>query len=182
MIGSINNSGDLVGLSAFGYSNVDIENLESFPRTFEEFSTTRTPQKFNSSFAYNLSVIPQEKGREHARELIKQTLIESKNRGCQYTFGDARCSSYNGSTNSIHEHIEKQPIFRKAIDNYISGGNFPTIEQLTVDPTLKFYRRHLKCEFPWIIKDFIPTDVPSGGYRVILRVDLNRVTEEGYVK
>lgn len=182
MFGSINPTGELSGLAAFGYSQVDIEDQESFPKTFDEFSTTRTPQNFNSSFAYNLSVIPEEKGKPHATNLIKAVLLESKNRGCEYTFGDGRCSSYNGSLDTDHEKIEQQPSFKASLDKYIATGEFPSIDELTQDPTLRFYRRHLKCDFPWIIPDFLPTDKPTGGFRVILRVDLSRVTNGGYVK
>ena len=121
---------------------------------------------YNAAFAYNLSIRPDQRGTEMTRALILAVIDFAKQDHCHYLVGDGRCPSYNGSDTST-EHIAYSGKFKMAIDRQLQCGHTPTLDDYLADPILRFYYRMLSCTFLWSMQDFIPSDISSGGHRVI---------------
>ena len=159
-------AGELVAMMSWRYANFSPDDFASFPKTFEAFSTQPSTEPHNAAFVYNLCVHPRFRGSSVVKELFMAGLSRRHTTNCQYLVADGRCSSYHGIECET-ESIKPSPEFRAAVDRYIGGGDFPSLEEFMADPTLRFYRRMLQCEFVWIIPDFMPADTASGGFRVI---------------
>ena len=86
---------------------------------------------------------------------------------CHYLLGVGRCPSYNGSSKGEVENIQPSPLLRNAIDEFMRSGRPPAPARLLADPVLKFYRHFPGCEFLRVVPDFLPGDIPSGGFGVI---------------
>jgi hypothetical protein len=156
----------LVGLASWRRAWFDPTSKLAFPTTFNEFSNTANATPYNAAFAYNLSIRPDMRGTEMTRALVQAVIEHAKLDNCQYLVGDGRCPSYNGSDSST-EHITQSSKFKIAIDHQLQSDERPTLEEYLADPILCFYHRMLNCTFLWTMQNFIPSDISSGGHRVI---------------
>jgi hypothetical protein len=163
--------GELVAMMSWRYANFSPDDFASFPKTFDQFSTKPSVEPHNAAFVYNLCVHPKFRGSSVVKELFVAGLARRHAAKCRYLVADGRCPSYNGIECET-ESIKQSSIFRAAIDRHISGGCIPSLEEFTADPTLRFYRRTLQCEFLWVIPEFMPADTASGGFRVIYYKEL----------
>ncbi len=163
----------LVGKICFSYSFFSPDDKKKFPATFHEFSNQPKIKDSNAAFVYNLDVDPQYRSGKYASKLIQAMLKEVQNYGCRYIVADGRPSSYNGSSEFEQEKVKQNLEFKKAIDRYLEGGQFPTDLEFMKDPTLAFYKRLTGCKFLWILPGFIPEDKSAGGIRVILMKEFN---------
>lgn len=164
--------GQLVGLIAFRLRMFDPEDLSDFPQTFDEFASGKSASMFNTVFGYNMSIHPSQRGRQVIQQLLREAIAFVRKKGCRYIVGDGRCPSYNG-TMQENKAIKQSPVFRQAIDRYLHGGVFPSLDEFLADPALRFFYRTMHCRFIDIRANFLPGDKASGGHRVIYCVDLD---------
>lgn len=157
----------LVGTFTFSYSRFSPDDTDGLPVTFSGFSSRPMGNNHNTAFAYNLNIHPRTRGSTLIRELLWTGLNRMREDGCQYLLAAVRCPSYNGSLNADVEAIQPSPEFKKTIDTSIQTGELSATRDLIVDPLLRFYQRTLDCVFLKVIPDFLPNDVPSGGFGVI---------------
>jgi len=158
---------DLVGMTSFSYSHFSPGDTGGLPVTFSGLSSRLMGDNYNTAFAYNLNIHPRVRGGMMIRELLTAGLNRMREDGCRYLLGAGRCPSYNGSMWAGIEAIQPSPEFRKTIDDSMLTGTLPVTGDLIVDPVLRFYQRTLDCIFLKIVPDFLPGDVPSGGFGVI---------------
>jgi len=163
MLGAWHNS-QLIGLASWRLGWLDKDNQSLFPKNFTEFSGAPNSAPFNAAFVYNLGIHPDFRGKTSTTQLVHAVLNHAQQQGCQYVIGDGRCPSYRGSPT---EGIPQRLNFKNALDNIILDDKTAELEDYLIDPILNFYYRLLKCEFLWVIPDFIPEDISSGGHRVI---------------
>jgi len=156
----------IIGILCWRHGWFDPNNMDTFPINFNDFANVANDNPFNSAFAYNLSVHPNYRGLPIAKHLLNTAMIEYHNPNWQYLVGDGRCPSYNGS-NSDSEKIEQRLNFKQVIDGHLQRGIPLNLEDYLIDPVLCFYHRLLNCHFTRVIEGFLPTDIASGGNRVI---------------
>ena len=156
----------IIGVLCWRLGYFDPSNIESFPNNFNKFANAPNAKPYNAAYVYNLSVHPSHRGKPVAKYLMQSSLKEYHDPQLLYLVGDGRCPSYNGSHNS-NEKIEQRADFKKVIDQHFSLNMPISLNDFLIDPVLCFYYRMLNCHFNWVIKDFLPTDSASGGYRVI---------------
>lgn len=161
--------GRLIGKICFSYSHFSPDNIDGFPKTFEEFSTQVISPEYNAAFVYNLDVEEWYRQFGLAKLLIGAMIERAKSDGCRYVVVDGRPASYNGSR---REKIAQNPNFARSINQYLwrqywTGEKFPDDRELCQDPLLRFYHE-FGGHFLWIIKDFLPRDEAAGGMRVIM--------------
>lgn len=174
---------DLVGTIAFRYAHFSPDDDSIFPETFEEFSTPRekVSRDFNAIFVYSMNVDPIHRGRGRqgyaiGRDLIHSTLDAAKQAGCEYVVLDGRPSSYNGSYQFPQEYPERVPALKAALNRHIGGGNPITVDEMMLEPTLKFYNRVSGGIKPWkVLENFFPADLPAGGHRIICYKELEKL-------
>ena len=159
--------GQLVALLSSRLGWFTPEDLTDFPKTFSEYASGFSPDFSNTGFVYNLNVDHKVRGRGIARVLMAIAQDEARKVGCKYIVGDGRCPSYNGSMSDEVEFIKQNPRFKEALNIGVATGSLPSIADLLLDPVLRFYFRRLQCTFVKLIPRFIPSDVASGGHRVI---------------
>lgn len=159
----------LIGKICFSLSNFSPDNREAFPKAFSDYSHQPRVEKPNAAFVYDLDVNPDYRNTEYARKLIKAAMERALVSGCKFFVADCMTQSYNGNPK---ENIKQIPSFKKAIDDYLNGGRFPTDEELMQDSYLAFLKRFTGGRFLWIMPNFIPQDRASGGIRIIGYVDL----------
>jgi len=162
----------LIGMVSFSYAQSSPNDYKNFPKTFNEFSTKKIGENYNSGFFYNLAIHPEKRGGKYASFLIKEAIAYARNEGCIHLFADGRCPSYNGSNNFKQEKVKQSLEFKKVIDRYVETNIFPEQKEFLNDFTLAFYHKLLGCKFLWIMPDFFPEDKPSGGFRVIFHKDI----------
>ena len=161
--------GRLIGTAAFRYAKFNPHENGSFPSTFEDFAETSTEDDYDSVFGYSLGVLPGYRNLARAKALFDAGVKRAVDDGCVRGVVHGSCSSYNGSSQFPRiETIEQSPEFRRAIDRYLNGGEFPLLRDFLYDPLLAFYSRIMKLKFLRVILDFFPKDVRSGGIGVIL--------------
>jgi GNAT superfamily N-acetyltransferase len=161
----------LLGLIAYRHVMFDPDDIEAFPKNFEQFASGLRQDKFNAVYGYNMSVHPEMRGSSLIHDLLSGAIDRVRAEGCRYIVGDGRCPSYSGGVENGRV-IRQSAIFRAAIDRYMSGGHFPVLAEFLADPTLRFFYRTMHCRFLWVLPDFFPGDAASGGFRVIYCVDL----------
>ncbi len=168
-------NGELMAMTCFSYTYVGSITPENLPKSFVEFSSVPYTGNCNVAFGYSLSVHPKARGSNVLVRLLRATSARANSDGCNYLIGDGRCPSYNGSL-VLPDKIEHSPIFKNAIDRYMDTGEYPADSEIICDPLLRCLYRYWKCEFIAIFPDFFPTDIPSGGFRVMYKMD----TTKGY--
>jgi hydroxyacylglutathione hydrolase len=161
------------GLVAWCYSPFDInEPQEKFPHHFSSFSNQPSCNKAEaqSAFIYSVGVTPSKRCKGIGGLLLQWAFEKIKEDGVCQVFVASRLPSYNGSTEFAHETIQQDLEFKKSLDAYLAGGNFPEKIEFARDQAICFC---IKNGFlPWlIIPDFI-NDYPSGNMRVICRMNL----------
>lgn len=161
----------LLGLIAYRHVMFDPDDIEAFPKDFTEFASGPRQQVFNAVYGYNMSIHPAMRGSHLIRDLLSDAIDRVRAEGCRYIVGDGRCPSYNGGVESGRT-VRQSMEFHMAINRYVSGGHFPTVKEFIADPTLRFFYRTMHCRFLWILPNFFPGDLASGGFRVIYCVDL----------
>lgn len=162
----------LLGLIAYRHVMFDPGDIEAFPKNFVEFASGQRQDQFNAVYGYNMSVHPEMRGSSLIHNLLSGAIDRVRAEGCRYIVGDGRCPSYNGGEES-GKIIRQSPVFKAAIDRYMQGGTFPTMEEFLADPALRFFHRTMHCRFVRVLPDFFPGDRASGGYRVIYCAELN---------
>ena len=161
-----------IGTIAFRNARFSPKNYEHFPKTFAEYAEEPNESEANAAFVYSLGVIPAYRNGIVAKKLIKAVLAEAKRQGLHYAVGDARCPSFNGSTQWEEERFEKNKEVHHAIRRHLDGGPFPQNEALFKDPVLGFYLRTFGFKPLWIIPGFWEGDEPCGNFMVIIYNEL----------
>lgn len=164
----------LAGLIAYRHVKFNPLDPNAFPKTFAEFASGNRQPEFNAVYGYNMSVHPALRGSQIIHDLLAGAIARVRADGCRYIVGDGRCPSYNGEGEDGNDKtISQSPVFRAAMDRFMNGGAFPSLQEFLADPALRFFYRKMQCRFLWILPDFFPGDHASGGYRVIYCVDLH---------
>jgi hypothetical protein len=179
-------NGALVGSIGFRYGCFDPENKESFVRNFKEFSTpSERPTVFNSGFIYSVNVDPAYRAlavqpktaKLHAVAigwiLIVHAVERMKALGCAYAVGDGRPAFYNGSHGFLgQEYYEQIPRLKYLLDKAGAGHTLSNEEskEILSYSIFRAYDRFLGggTQLAWVLPSFFPTDLPTGGFRVIL--------------
>ena len=164
----VRETGVLRGMTCFSYARMDPLAAETLPATFIGFSSVPTTDDFNVAFGYSLNIHPDYRGSPLLLTLLLAGYEQMKLDGVQFMFGDGRCPSYNGSDDE-HEHVPQRLAFKAVIDRYMRTGIFPSTTELIQDPHLRYFHRVMACEFVAILPDFLPSDIPTGGFRVMYR-------------
>jgi len=147
----------------------------AFPKTFEAFSLMPRSQAVRFVYVYNLCVHPAHRDGSVVRALMRAGILDSISLGAESLVADGRCPAYAGST-ELPDRVDADEEFHQAIDDWRMSGIKPSDEKLLRDPVLRFYRRLLGCRFLYLIPDFIPADIASGGHRVMFIADLKKAT------
>lgn len=179
-------NGVLVGSIGFRSGYFDPENKESFVENFREFSTPpERPIAFNAGFIYSVNVDPTYRAlavqpktvRLHTvaigRTLIVQAAERMKASGCVYAVGDGRPAFYNGSHDfPQQEYYDESPRLKDLLDKASAGHTLSGEEskEILSYPIFRAYDRFLGggTQLAWVLPGFFPTDLPTGGFRVIL--------------
>lgn len=171
----LDENGFLAAAVACSYARFDPDDLASFPKNEDDFSTQPVPDDYNAVFIYSRGVHPTRQGTGYSKTLVNKALSQAIADGCTYAVGNPRTASYAGSDpGSQHESIPANPRFRAAIDRYLAGGAFPSHEELMLDPSLVYFSHVPGCKFHWILPNFAPHDRASGGIRVIVYANYGR--------
>ena len=158
--------GQLVGVTSFLYTQFDPNLPEMLPSSFHLFSSLPMHPQPNSAFVYNLNMHPRHRGEILTRKLIFTGIDQLLKDNIKYLVGASRCPSYNGNTDSSAEKIVQSTRFRQIIDASMLSGSIPSNKMLSIDPVVRFYRRTLHCDFMKIVPNFLPGDLPSGGFGI----------------
>lgn len=164
----------IAGAICFVETSQDPRDTQKFPKTFSTYSSLARSEPAHSLYVYNLGVRPEFRGTDIARQLLSQLTDHGRRADARWLVGDGRCPSYAGAQDDSPDKVRPDPAFRQTIDEWQRTGVMPSIEAITKDPLLRFYRRVLHCEFLHLASDFLPEDLSSGGFRVIFAVDLAR--------
>lgn len=177
----------LVGSIGFRYSNFYPDSLESFPKTFGEFSTpTKKPTDYNAGFCYSVNVDPElrtlavyrktNKGLRPTgvgKALMVGMVERATKDGCTWLVGDGRPAFYNGSFDFPHERYEQDLKLKAILDECAAENRQPTNEEKENLLNYPIFRAYSKAiggglQLAWIIRNFFPRDIPAGGFRVIV--------------
>jgi len=153
----------LRGIISFSYGRFDPAHPAAIPDNFAAWSQQPVPPSYDSVFIYNLGVVPGERGRTCARQLVATALQRARQDGCARALAECPIPSYAGNG-----HVRAAPALRAALDAYADGGPTPPDSLLFRDPHLYFYRKLHNCHVAAIMPGFLPEDVASGGYRAML--------------
>jgi len=168
MIG-LEDGGQLAGAVAMSYGRFDPADQSSFPTSEKELSLQSVPAAFNAAYIYSRGIHPAYQGRGYSKLLVNTAWTWAKDAGCAYVVGNPRTASYAGSDpNSSCENIPPRPRFKAAIDRYLAGGPYPSLDELLEDPSLLYFSHLPGATFHWIIPGFAPHDMASGGIRIIV--------------
>jgi GNAT superfamily N-acetyltransferase len=169
----LEDDGELIGAVAYSYAYFDPHDRSQFPKNETDFGLQPIPPNYNAQFIYSRGVHPKFQGRGASKRLVGAAMQRAKRDGCQYVVGNPRTAAYAGSDpSSRHEVVAQQPRFKAAIDRYVQGGTYPSIDELLLDPSLAYFSHLPACRFHWIIPNFASHDKASGGIRVIVYVPL----------
>lgn len=179
--------GLLVGSIGFRYSTFSPDDLDSFPKSFRDFSTpTLKPETYNAGFCYSVNVNPTlrtlavhpEAGIGLRTTGIGKLLITSMTErmvsdGCTYLVGDGRPAFYGGSFEFPQEYYEKDLKLKKILDDCAVVNRQPTEEErlkIIEYPIFRAYNKALGggLRALWVLPNFFRSDTPAGGFRVIL--------------
>jgi len=168
----IEQNGELVGSMGLRLARFkpDLENFcRRFP-TFNEYAEAENERKANAVFVYSLGIAPENRNFVNARRLIEGAIQIAGDRGLNFTVGDARIPSYNGSNNLPYEFFEQNPELRKAIDECLTRGEAPPRELLEQDPVSGAYLKMFPNGKVLGVtgKDFWKGDEPCGGHMAIM--------------
>ncbi len=167
----IRENGVLCGMTCFSYTHCDPFSTQQLPRRFHDFASAPATDEYNVAFGYNLNIHPDYRGGDLLITLLVAGYQRMKEDGVQFMFGDGRCPSYNGSSNE-QEKVAQRPAFKACIDRYMKTGEFPSTGELIQDSHLRYFHRVMACEFVAIFPDFLPSDLPTGGFRVMYRKEI----------
>ncbi|KQU96162.1 hypothetical protein ASD99_25855 [Mesorhizobium sp. Root695] len=162
----------IAGAICFVATSQDPRDTANFPKTFAAYSSLAASEPTRSLYVYNLGVRPEFRGSDMARRLLSELIDHGRRVGTRWLVGDGRCPSYAGAQGDFPDKVRPDPAFRHTIDDWHRTGVMPSVQAITKDPLLRFYRRVLRCEFLHLAPDFLPEDLSSGGFRVIFAVDL----------
>ncbi len=141
---------------------------EGMSKDFGLFSSGAcTPEQAGAAYIYNVGV-PLNFRRQHlGTKSVRAAFEMMKSQGVTDVFLDGRCPSYNGSSGDPKEYIEQSPDFKKRVDECIEKGELPTVDDMMLDPTLRFYAK-LGFKPYVLLPNFYPEDHASGGNRLIV--------------
>lgn len=159
----------LAGTLCFTETSLDPLIREDFPDNFSVFASLPRTEPVYSLFAYNLCVRPSHRRSNTAIHLLRAMERFGRRLGARWLIGDGRCSAYAGSQEN---GIEANPEFRAIIDHWHETGVRPPLEDIIRDPLLRLHYRVFSCDFLYVMPDFFPQDLASGGFRVISAKDL----------
>jgi len=159
------------GVISFSYGIFDPNDPFTIPKDFGNWSTQSVPSNYNTAFIYNLGLSPTTRGTGAIQGLIFAALRRAIMDGCHQVLAEGPVPSYSGT-----RHVRANPDIRASLDAHAAGGAFPDEELLFRDPHLALYRRICHCKILRIMPDFLPSDVASGGFRVMLFRDLQDLT------
>lgn len=153
----------LDGIISFSYGLFDPGDPSSLPDNFADWSNQPVPSGFDTAFIYNLGLRPMARGTGILPRLIAGALGRAGRDGCIQVVAEGPVPSYAGN-----DHIRANPLIRAALDHHAAGGEPPPQALMFRDPHLALYRRMADCSIIRILPDFLPEDVASGGFRVML--------------
>ncbi len=165
MLGAIGDE-HLAGTIAFSAARFG-EGLEALPATFRDFSRQPMPSSPDALCIYSLGIEPSARGLSVARSLIHAAVDWGRQERLPRGVADGPLPSLAGN-----EQVAARPGVRRMIDGYLATGRMPADEELLQDPVLSLYRRLTGCEFKALLREFIPEDAASEGWRVLLYLDL----------
>jgi len=175
----------LVGSIGFRYGTFSLDDFQSFPKIFGEFSTpSEKPATYNAAFVYSVNVDPEhrtlavhtqsasQRPAGIGKTLVVNAVQRMTHEGCVYLVGDGRPAFYNGSSDFPQERYDKDEQLRSLLDKCASGHTLSDDEatSLLSYPIFAAYNKSLGggLRVAWVIPNFFPNDTPSGGFRVIL--------------
>jgi hypothetical protein len=170
----VDRDGELTASVCYVPTADDPFDRSTFPKTFEAFSSLPRSEPSRCVYVYNLCVHPGHRDGAVVRDVMRAGILDSISLGTRYLVADGRCPAYAGSA-GLPDRVDADDTFRKTIDDWRASGTKPDDDELLRDPVLRFYRRLLDCRFLYLIPDFIPEDIASGGHRVIFIADLTKV-------
>ena len=166
---------DLVaGAICFVETTEDPHDTANFPKSFAAYSSMPRSAPARSLYVYNLGLRPEFRGSNMARGLLREMIEYGRGVGARWVVGDGRCPSYAGVQDGMPDKVLPDKKFRQTIDDWHRTGKMPPTSAITRDPLLKFYWRLLDCEFLHLAPDFLPEEIPSGGYRIIFAKDISQ--------
>jgi ribosomal protein S18 acetylase RimI-like enzyme len=168
---------ELVGMISFSYSNADPNGFIDVPMTAVEFSRQPMAKEPNAAFVYNLSVLPEYRGRNITQELARAMTKQAKQDQCLFIVGEGRIPSYNGSDSKLMASYKRNEEVHEEIERALREKKMPSEEAFLKDPLLEYYKKifddlGLTMTFVRLIPDFSPADTASGGLRVLFKVEL----------
>ncbi len=172
VVGAVVN-GSLVAAAGFVHTSQAPTDRLTFPTDHRTYSSLPASTPVCSTFVYNLCVVPGQRGRGAVRQILRAVESEARARRARFLVGDARCPAYAGGRIQSRRRVERDAVFREALDNWHASGVHPTDHVLMRDPVLRLYYRYLQCEFLFPVSGFLPEDTASGGFSVICVKRLN---------
>lgn len=172
MIGACRN-GHLIGLACYSYGTLNPADIRTLPKSEKELCLQNVPCEYDTVFLYNLELDPSHRGGSLWRRLVTTALIQARTDRCRHGVANVRVVSYaGGDPRYPQDRGTHKPDVREAIDAYLAGGPFPDETILEQDPLLGLYHRVPGCRFLWIVPNYAPDDLATGGIRIILYFDL----------
>jgi hypothetical protein len=161
----------LVGLASFSYRQFSSEaETKAFCETeWSPFYREAIPDRYNTVIIYNAEILPSKRGHHYVHYLLNSMMAYAYNDGCRFLIGIGRIPTYNGD---LFNHIRQKPEVKAAIDRYFAGGEYPEQSVFQKDPLLALYAQIGGCRVLTMIKDYVPEDEASGGFRAIVYTEL----------
>ncbi|MDQ6928493.1 MAG: GNAT family N-acetyltransferase [Actinomycetota bacterium] len=157
----------LVGSIAFSAARLGDDPVVGLPSTFKEYSCQPVPPDPDTLCIYSLGIEPSARGLGVTRTLIHAAFAWGRAQRLPRVIADGPLPSLAGN-----EQVAPRPATRRMIDRYVATGEMPADDELLQDPVLNLYRRLTGCRFKALLRDFIPADTASEGWRVLLYLDL----------
>lgn len=155
--------GRLVGTIGFSLVRFDRHDMSAFPPTFKAYSTQAVPPDPDTVCIYSLGVEPAARVIPVARLLVHTVFDEGFHAGLPQAIADGPLPSFTGNS-----QVRPRPGVRAMVERYAATGKLPSREEFLQDPVLALYHRLTACNFIALLRDFIPEDAASGGWRVLL--------------
>tara|TARA_Y100000310_G_scaffold298060_1_gene331631 strand:- start:146 stop:820 length:675 start_codon:yes stop_codon:yes gene_type:complete len=171
----------LVGMVSWCYKKINVADLAVIPKPDEKLSWFEDFVNFskgksvlenaNSAFIYSTGVSHKQRGSGIGTRLMQDVLEEIKRNGIKHVLLDGRCPSYNGGSEYPQEQVKQVPEFKRAIDECNRTGELPSVEDMKLDFTLRFYDKLGFKPFK-LLPHFYENDIPTGGNRLIVYQEL----------
>lgn len=153
----------LVGAIGFSTTTLGPDDFSGVPTTFKEYSTQTVPAGADTVCIYSLGIVPKARSLSCARLLIDSAFDYGRVHGMARVIADGPLPSFAGN-----EQVRPRPEVRRMIERYLATGEFPSRSDFLKDPVLALYARLTGCDFVRLIEGFLPEDLASGGWRVLL--------------